>query len=57
MRVQSEEHLVTELGSPKILPVVIDIQKPETIEAVFSKVRPEGGRDGGKERVYVLFGQ
>ena len=45
---------MTELGSPKILPVVIDIQKPETIEAAMNKVRPEGGREGGREGGAVL---
>ena len=39
VRVKSEEHLVTELGSPKILPVVLDIHESETIEAALAKVR------------------
>ena len=47
MRVESEEHLVTDLGSHKILPVVLDIQKPETIKAAVEKVWKEGGREGG----------
>lgn len=46
MRVKSEEHLVKELGSPKILPIVLDIHKSETIEAAVGKVN-----GAGKEQV------
>lgn len=41
VRVKSEEHLVKELGSPKILPIVLDIHKSETIEAAVGKVKSE----------------
>jgi len=46
VRVKSEEHLVKELGSPKILPIVLDIHKSETIEAAVGKVN-----GAGKEQV------
>ena len=52
VRVKSEEHLVTELGSPKILPVVLDIHKSETIEAALAKVK-KAEREGGMEDVYL----
>ena len=36
--------------SPKILPVVLDIQRPETVKAALNKVRKEGGgREGDEE--------
>jgi len=33
--------------SPKILPVVLDIQRPETVKAALNKVRKEGWWEGG----------
>lgn len=44
---EGDAHLITDLGKEKMLPIVIDANKPETLSAAAAKVKSELGKASG----------